>query len=311
MALVETQPTTIDTLTSRVDYLTNALEFLITENKRRDDHVLKNEAYCRRDNLVFRGFATANNDNDSCVDKVGIILRAMGIQQPHKIHVPFVRCLYLNDNKQIIVRFQRYTDKERVWTNRYKLKNINYYIAEDFPPAVISQRRQLYPVFKAAKSLPGYQKKVTMRDDKLILNGKKYTCQDISSVPAAIHSRKLAERSNDDILVFGGSARSHHELSKFYNIKKKFVYEHFKYNSSEQALQHKKARLADEQNKQREIMFNPSPFVLFLLLCSTFDAWWRYPQTKQRRVESSETQHNEGHFIGKVHAAPGPAEVST
>ena len=263
MALVKTQQTTIDTLTSRVDYLTNALEFLLTENRKRDDHVLKNETYSRRDNLVFRGFTTANNDNESCVDKVGTILRAMGIQQPHKI--PFIRCHYLNDNKQIIVRFQLYTDRERIWTNRYKLKNTNYYIAEDFPPAVISQRRQLYPVFKAAKSLPEYQKKVTMRDDKLILNGKQYTCQDISSVPAAIHPRKLAERSNDDILVFGGSTSSHHELSNFYNIKKKFVYEHFEYSSSEQALQHKKARLANDQNKQREIMFNPSPFVQKIL----------------------------------------------
>ena len=222
---------------SRVDYLINALEFLLilTANRRRDDHVVNNETYnSRRDNLVFRGFTTANNDTESCVDKVGTILRAMGIQKPHK--TPFVRCHYLNNDRKVIVRFQLYTDRERVWTNRYKLKNTNYYIAEDFPPAVISQRRQLYLVFKAAKSLPEYQKKVTMRDDKLILNGKQYTCQDISSVPAAIHSRKLAERSNDDILVFGGSTNSHHELSNFYNIKKKFVYEHFEYNSSEQAL---------------------------------------------------------------------------
>ena len=263
MALVKTQQTTIDTLTSRVDYLTNVLDFLLTANRRRDDHVLKNETYSRCDNLVFRGFTTANNDNESCVDKVGTILRAMDIQQPHKI--PFIRCHYLNDNKQITVRFQLYTDRERIWTNRYKLKNTNYYIAEDFPPAVISQRRQLYPVFKAAKSLLEYQKKVTMRDDKLILNGKQYTCQDISSVPAAIHPRKLAERSNDDILVFGGSTSSHHELINFYNIKKKFVYKHFEYSSSEQALQHKKARLANDQNKQREIMFNPSPFVQKIL----------------------------------------------
>ena len=104
-----------------------------------------------------------------------------------------------------------------------------------------------------------------MRDDRLILNGKQYTCQDISSVPAAIHPRKLADRSNDDILVFGGSTSSHHELSNVYNIKKKFVYEHFEYSSSEQALQHKKARLADDQNKQREIMFNPRRFVQKIL----------------------------------------------
>ena len=52
MALVETQQT-IDTLTSRVDHLTNALEFSLSENRRRDDHVL-NKRYVRRTRIFFR-----------------------------------------------------------------------------------------------------------------------------------------------------------------------------------------------------------------------------------------------------------------
>ena len=79
LALVETFQTTIATLTSRVDYLTDALEFLLEENRKRDDHVLKNETYSKRENLVFRGFTTVNNDNETCDDKVRTILRAMGI----------------------------------------------------------------------------------------------------------------------------------------------------------------------------------------------------------------------------------------
>ena len=39
------------------------------------------------------------------------------------------------------------------------------------------------------------------------------------------------------------------------------VYEHRAYTSAEQAFQHKKALLAGDQNKQREIMFNPDPMV--------------------------------------------------
>ena len=57
-------------------------------------------------------------------------------------------------------------------------------------------------------------------------------------------------------------------LSNFYSVKEtkeSIVYEHRLYRSAEQAFQHKKALLADDQNKQREIMFNPDPVVQKML----------------------------------------------
>ena len=184
---------------------------------------------------------------------------AMGI--PNEKNIRFQRCHYLNDKKQIIARFQHYTDRERVWLNRYKLKQTTHYIAEDFPNAIISKRRQLYPIYKAAKNLPTYQRKVSMRGEKLVLNGRNYTCQDADEMPKEIHPGKLAQRSNDTTIVFGGSTSSHHVLSNFYNVKNNFVYEHRSYSSAEQAFQHKKARVAGDLNKQREIMFNADPVV--------------------------------------------------
>ena len=250
----------IDVLASKVDnYLSGAVEFLLSENRKRDDHILRNESYSRRDNLVFRGYNVAKDDPESSADKVRNILRAMGI--PNVQHIQFQRCHYLNDKKQIIARFQHYTDRERVWLNRYKLKNTTFYIAEDFPSAIISKRRQLYPIYKAAKSLPMYQRKVSMRGEKLVLNGRNFTCQNADEMPKEIHPGKLAQRSNDTTLVFGGSTSSHHVLSNFYNVKNNFVYEHQSFSTAEQAFQHKKARVAGDQNKQREIMFNPDPAV--------------------------------------------------
>ena len=141
------------------------------------------------------------------------------------------------------------------------LQNTTFYIAEDFPSAIISKRRQLYPIYKAAKSLPMYQRKVSMRGEKLVLNGRNFTCQNADEMPKEIHPGKLAQRSNDTTLVFGGSTSSHHVLSNFYNVKNNFVYEHQSFSTAEQAFQHKKARVAGDQNKQREIMFNPDPAV--------------------------------------------------
>ena len=259
-AEVDSLSAKFDSLASKVNnYISDAVEFLLIENRKRDDHILRNESYSRRENLVFRGYTVANDDPESSEDKVRNIIRAMGI--PNEKNIRFQRCHYLNDKKQIIARFQHYTDRERVWLNRYKLKQTTYYIAEDFPNAIISKRRQLYPIYKAAKNLPTYQRKVSMRGEKLVLNGRNYTCQDADEMPKEIHPGKLAQRSNDTTIVFGGSTSSHHVLSNFYNVKNNFVYEHRSYSSAEQAFQHKKARVAGDLNKQREIMFNADPVV--------------------------------------------------
>ena len=54
-------------------------------------------------------------------------------------------------------------------------------------------------------------------------------------------------------------------LSNFYSVKDKFECEHRTYRSAEQAFQHNKVLLATDQNKQREIMFNPDPMVQKML----------------------------------------------
>ena len=64
----------------------------------------------------------------------------------------------------------------------------------------------------------------------------------------------MAIRLNRTTLVFGGSTSSYHVLSNFYNVNCSFIYEHRAYTSAEWAFQHKKAQLAGDQNKQREII---------------------------------------------------------
>ena len=165
LTLAESRQATVDSLELKVDqhestinHLSEAVEFLLAENKKRDNHILQNECYSRRENLLFRGYTTRNNDTESCEDKVRHIMTMMGVRNVQNIKM--VRCHYLNEQKQIIARFQSYTDRERVWASRYKLKNTNIFVAEDFPSAIVSRRKQLYPVCKATKSIPAYHKKV-------------------------------------------------------------------------------------------------------------------------------------------------------
>ena len=155
---VNSNKTTIDQLTSKVTYLSGALEFVLSDNRKRDEQILNNETYSRRDNLIFRGFVVGRNDRETPEMKVRSILSTMQITD----NIPFVRCHYLYGNKQIIVRFQWYSDREKIWKNGYKLKGSNFYVAEDYPPAIDHQRKQMFPIFNAAKQLPEYNRKVTI-----------------------------------------------------------------------------------------------------------------------------------------------------
>ena len=73
LSLAEANKSTIDLLTSKVDtemaskldHLADAVEFLLSENRKRDSHILRNESYSRRENLVFRGFHVARDDTES------------------------------------------------------------------------------------------------------------------------------------------------------------------------------------------------------------------------------------------------------
>ena len=100
---------------------------------------------------------------------------------------------------------------------------------------------------------------MTMHVNKLVLKGKHYTLENISELPDEMHPCTLAEKYSSIVLVFGGSTSVHYNLSNFRVLKEKFIFEQFSYNSSEQAFQHKKEREANDQNMQREIMFNTDP----------------------------------------------------
>ena len=70
LKLAEQQETVIAKLSSKVDYLSEALKLLLNKNKKFDEHVLRNETYSRRDNLIFRGYTVARVDPETCEAKV-------------------------------------------------------------------------------------------------------------------------------------------------------------------------------------------------------------------------------------------------
>ena len=253
--LATNNKTEIEALSNKIDTLNDVIECLKEQNNKQQQHILKNETYSRRNNLLFRGF---DSTEDPCDVIVRRIILKTGIQGVERIQ--FVRCHYLEGRKQIIARFQCYADRDRVWKNRFNLKSTVHnqcYVSEDFPASIVSDRKQLYPVFKAAKILPEFHRKVTIIDNRLKLNDKFYSTDSLHTLPKPLNPAFLAERVSNEVYVFGGSTSRYCKHSNFFN--RNFVYDNIMYTSTEQAFQHRKAREAKDMNKCREILFNADP----------------------------------------------------
>ena len=95
--------------------------------------------------------------------------------------------------RPIIIRFQYYTDRERVWRASRNLHERHLYVREDYTEAMKQRRNKLLPVLKAAKRDPAI-KKCTLRGDKLIIDGKRYTSQEFEKIPEHLRWTMKGER---------------------------------------------------------------------------------------------------------------------
>ena len=154
----------IDALAALTKAATEAMESLkkqlsdkdhmIDEQKDRLDHlsytISKNEAYSRRDNLVFGGICAGTEG--TCTEIIHRIMQThLGITEPSEIK--FVRCHYLNnpthDRKgSIIARFESFANRMMTWNKRRSLYNSPFFVSEDFPANVSRKRNKLRPILK-------------------------------------------------------------------------------------------------------------------------------------------------------------------
>ena len=155
------------------------------------------ELQSRRENLIFDGFSESKTKETwlDCENKIYKLFdESLGISSAKEIRLERVHMLgpkIPGKRRPIIAKFSFYEDRDNVWQNRTKLKNTNYWISEDFPQEIQRDRKILYPILRAAQNAvknpdSGIQK-VSLNVDKLILNGRTFTINDIDRLPVAIN----------------------------------------------------------------------------------------------------------------------------
>ncbi len=160
--------------------------------------------YNRRENLVFEGI------HESRVENLQVIMtnlfRDMDVVFPEQIQV--VRCHRLAGShllpKPIIIRFQWFQDRQRVWDKHFKLKGTNIFVKENFAPDTADKRRVLISIQMATKKHPDVKKYIITHNGKLILNSSVYTVDTLNTLPECLRPEAICVCQDDKIFVFKG-----------------------------------------------------------------------------------------------------------
>lgn len=255
---LDSMATDIKTVESRCDTMELELNVCKQENtilnnklKQLEERSLNMEAYSRRDNIIITGITESASEN--ITEKVQDFLKfTLKCTTATVDNMDFVRVHRLGNRKKVIVRFQRYKDKEYVWGQRTHLKgNQQYWMEEDFPVEIRNRRQVLLPIYKSAKNA---KIKCMLIKDKLIINSQSYGVDNLHLLPEALKLENTSLIMKNDSVYFYSRASP---LSTFFPAD--FVVNGVKYNCTEQYLQSEKARLHSDIRLENQIMMSNDP----------------------------------------------------
>lgn len=239
--------------------LEDRVKKLENENKQLKDRVRSMEDYTRRENLKIDGIEEGADETlMQLIGKVQNLFKDLGIEDLESIRID--RCHRLGRKgsdagsrpRTVIIRFNWSADRTRVWEKRnilFKNKS-KIFIREDFSKETEEARKTLYPYAKSAKIA---NLKHTFKGNKLLIDGKMYSADNLEAIPAELHPSSNATREQGDKVIFHGSSSI---FSNFHNAP--FKVQGTTYNSSEQFYQHKKAEhfhddiTADKIKRQKD-----------------------------------------------------------
>ena len=153
-----------------------------------------------------------------------------------------------NQNRPISVTFQNREDKDLLMSGKSNLPP-GLYVNHEYPPHVKKNHDHPQPILHLAKSIPSLKDKCKLVDDSLILNGSKYTVDNILSLPEEVAAYKAAQKSNETHIAFYGEFRPY---SNFHPCQ--FTVNHHTFHCSEQFIQYQKALMFSDSTMANEIL---------------------------------------------------------
>ena len=213
------------------------------------------ELQTRRENLIFCGIKEKKEETwEDCEKAIREILTKIDLP-----NVKFERTHRLGNkrahiSRNIIAKFSFYKDRHDVWQNRHKLAGSSCYILEDYPQEINKKRKLLYPAFKAAQRQTEFHD-VKLKVDKLMINGKTFTVDNMNQLPKCLQPENAAVTETEDVVVF---FTKNAIFSNLHPID--IQIEGHTYNCNEQYYQSSKALFFNDEDAAAEIKKETDPY---------------------------------------------------
>ena len=150
--------------------------------------------------------------------------------------------------RPISVTFQCQEDKEILMSGKSNLLP-GLYVNHEYPPYIKCNHDRLQPILRLAKNSQKYKDKCRLENDILVLDGNRYTIDDIATLPEEVTAYKSAQKVDDSRLAFHG------EFSPFSNFHKSpFIWKQPNFHCVEQFIQYQKAVTANDTIVAEEIL---------------------------------------------------------
>ena len=200
------------TVDKKCDDLENDMMLLRGENAKLKKELsdvkaklLYQDSQNRRNNLVFKGIEESKNETwEDSEKKIYEILKDMKIDNSDEIQIERAHRIHFKKEgviRPITVKFLSYKDRQKVLLNRKNITNRRIRIFEDYPQEIETNRQKLWPIFIAAKQLPEFTS-VQLKLDKLYINRKQFTTENLNELPPSLHPEKRSTKFTDQTVVF-------------------------------------------------------------------------------------------------------------
>ena len=244
------------------DAVDRRIKLLEEENRELKEHLLRQEAAQKRNNLIFTGIKEVRREAPENIRRE----LNNALNQISTFYNNAAQCrmeLFKRIGKRVngrprslLVTFQSYSDVDLIMSGRSELPP-GVYVREDLPYELENRRKHLYPILRKAKQ-GKYKNKCRMELDKLIIDSHVYTyapVNNLGDLPDDLNVESLCEKENKDCVVFLGSGS---KMSNMYQCN--FNVDGVTYSSSEQYIQSGKAQLFDDDITHAKIMKCVNPF---------------------------------------------------
>lgn len=230
-----------------------------------------------RDNLVISGIAECVNETEEDIratlsklfDEV-IMVKGVRIARCHRLYAPGNR---QTKPRNIVVRLCYYPDRMSILRSAKNLKGHKppIFINEQFPAEIMRRQRILRPILKEARN-KGLR--ATLSRDKLVVDGKAYTVDNIQNIP--FRTFDINTMKTNSHVLFSGALSPY---SNFHSCK--FVIDDDEYCSLEQYFQAQKAVHAKDFYHHAVIMSTTDPVSMLRAgKLISVDAKWTAIQTE-------------------------------